>query len=558
MLPIIKHELEDIVFNKRYMVGFIVQLLLLITLVPIFSSQLAESNPGLLTPDVKEFIPIGVMPISNKSSILMHELLSEEKLDVTIYHRNPMDKLMSGEIAALVVIPRAYDEEAIREIPVWLIVSSSNPKRESVSDVLITLFARASKKISEERKEKLGIKTSEPITIKRKLLKPPLIEKDGNRFSSFFIGYLIPIALFFPIFMSGGLIIDSVVGEKEKKTIESLLSVPIRRGWIIVGKIAGIYSWISLQCLIWLVILRVFGIPFSNFWGIFIFLSLTNLAAISTAFALAVYSSNVKEANISLMLFYVFVFMSLIVSLSLEFFNPRGFYDFIPFNIISSLSVGESINTVALVVVPLLLLLYSLSLLRINIGLFSRDDIIFGPRPPVGELFDHGIEAILKKFEKSPVLGRCVISIFSGVLALPLSFVLQMSIGLTLLYFLGYSVTVIVILVLVFALIEEILKPMALFSPKMAGEKFLGLYGSLAGLAFFAAESFFIAFLSFFSMPWPVYRIITLRMGTTLLVHVVSSGIVGRGISKGRWSIIYILAATTIHAAYNLAIIGGG
>jgi hypothetical protein len=282
----------------------------------------------------------------------------------------------------------------------------------------------------------------------------------------------------------------------------------------------------------------------------------TNLAVISTAFVLATYSSATKEANVSLMLFYVFVFMALIVSLSLEFFNPRGFYDFIPFNIISSLSVGDALNPLALFFVPAVLGGYSLFMIRISTGLIERDDIVFGPRPSVWDLFGYGIEGMLQRFEGHPVAGRALISTLSGALAMPISAVLEISVGVTALYFLGYSYFTLTMLVVIFALLEELLKPIALFPAKVERTPSMAAYGGLAGLSFFFFESIFIALILSFSIPLSIYRIITLRMGTTLLIHVVSSAIVGSGISKGKGKFaLYLLLATVLHAAYNMGIL---
>ena len=51
------------------------------------------------------------------------------------------------------------------------------------------------------------------------------------------------------------MVIDSVVGEKERKTGEILIAMPMSHAQIIIGKSMAVVLTISLQVLIWLIIL---------------------------------------------------------------------------------------------------------------------------------------------------------------------------------------------------------------------------------------------------------------------------------------------------------------
>jgi RsiW-degrading membrane proteinase PrsW (M82 family) len=120
-------------------------------------------------------------------------------------------------------------------------------------------------------------------------------------------------------------------------------------------------------------------------------------------------------------------------------------------------------------------------------------------------------------------------------------------------------------MVFAFALVEEVMKPLALFSVaqrkpgwiKKTREGFF--YGSISGLGFFIFESLFAALLFFSQFPGLIIKILSLRIGTTLLIHALSSGIVGIGISrlgrgeKGLFFFLLITAAL-IHGIYNLIV----
>ena len=51
---------------------------------------------------------------------------------------------------------------------------------------------------------------------------------------------MLAILLFLPLFFFGNMIIDSVVGEKERKTGEILMAMPIPPSQIILGKILAV------------------------------------------------------------------------------------------------------------------------------------------------------------------------------------------------------------------------------------------------------------------------------------------------------------------------------
>ncbi len=565
-LIILKKELKDILSNRKYMAGLIIQLALLLTIIPAFSSILAENNLALPAPTMKDFVPVGVVWHQGqlKDTVLGQELSQNERLDITYYDSFPVEDLKNGKIAAVIEIPYGYDETALKKLFVKVTILSSNIKRESAYDAITDSIDRASSIISRDWKSRLELDDTAPIIIERQFLKPVVIEKEGSRFSSFFLGYLIPIVLFFPIFMSGSLIVDSMVGERERKTIESLLTSPIKRSSIVFGKFVNVFGFITIQCLIWLLAISIQGIPVTNLTRVFVLLAALNAGVISTAFFLATYSKSVKEANISLMLMYVFVFTAIILSLSVEFFNPIKLFEINPFNSISRLVVGTPVGQFTYLFQIFVLGIYSGILTYFTSKIFERDDIIFGPRPGVFQLFSDTVDSILDRFEKRPGLGISLVSIFSGLVSLPISLLLEISLGVVLLYIFGYGNLSLFLMIIAFAIIEEFMKPLVLMSirvrrPNLISDpgKWAG-YGALCGFSFFLFENIFVVLMALLSVPSMILGILTMRAGTTLVIHAVSSGIVGLGISKTRSFYLYLfLLAAGIHALYNLVIVGG-
>ncbi|QLH75502.1 MAG: ABC transporter permease [Methanomassiliicoccales archaeon] len=52
-------------------------------------------------------------------------------------------------------------------------------------------------------------------------------------------GFVVPLIVMLVIIMAGSMVISSMGNEKENKTLETLLTLPVKRTWIVFGKLAG-------------------------------------------------------------------------------------------------------------------------------------------------------------------------------------------------------------------------------------------------------------------------------------------------------------------------------
>ncbi len=89
-------------------------------------------------------------------------------------------------------------------------------------------------------------------------------EKSSNPYFEFIYVVLIPLLVFTPAFISGGLIIDFITEEFEQKTIDLLLVSPVTFSDILNGKIL-VATWIApVQASVWIVLLSLNQIPVHN------------------------------------------------------------------------------------------------------------------------------------------------------------------------------------------------------------------------------------------------------------------------------------------------------
>ena len=89
-------------------------------------------------------------------------------------------------------------------------------------------------------------------------------EKPSNPYFEFIYVVLIPLLVFTPAFISGGLIIDFITEEFEQKTIDLLLVSPVTFADILDGKILVATGIVPVQVSVWIALLSLNQIPVHN------------------------------------------------------------------------------------------------------------------------------------------------------------------------------------------------------------------------------------------------------------------------------------------------------
>ncbi|MEA1994283.1 MAG: ABC transporter permease subunit [Euryarchaeota archaeon] len=131
--------------------------------------------------------------------------------------------------------------------------------------------------------------------IKKKEVVPEFIE--------IMYSLLVPIVLLLPVFLSMNMLSDSIVGEKERKTFEILLASPLTRFEIILGKIIPVVSLGFVQVSLWLFVISRKNIHIKNIAVLYAFLLVLMVLFFSLSVIFSMISSNIREANLYLTLF---------------------------------------------------------------------------------------------------------------------------------------------------------------------------------------------------------------------------------------------------------------
>jgi ABC-2 type transport system permease protein len=75
---------------------------------------------------------------------------------------------------------------------------------------------------------------------------------------------ILPLLMFFPAFVAGSMVVDSLSEEIEHNTLETLLSAPVSLNTVVGSKISAALIVAALQCIAWLGLLRLNRIAVEN------------------------------------------------------------------------------------------------------------------------------------------------------------------------------------------------------------------------------------------------------------------------------------------------------
>jgi ABC-2 type transport system permease protein len=284
--------------------------------------------------------------------------------------------LNTGGTTAVVVVPADSIEKIrnIQPIDLQLYIDSADPKRSVIRDEVNTTSKLMAEAISNSWIDSLTLQNSTPAVVNQ--------QNTGESLPMQIITKaMIAILLFLPLFLFGNMIIDSVVGEKERKTGEILMAMPITPSDIIFGKSMAVVLIIALQVAIWMAILLVTGFSILNPFLVFALVFITAIPVTGVTVIIAAYAKNYKEAGIGLTFSYIVV-VGLLMIPTLVFLSNKSLGSNIsPLTMVIRIFSGDTIPFWQFLIPVGFIFILSVISYWIAIMLFRRDDVVFGPRP---------------------------------------------------------------------------------------------------------------------------------------------------------------------------------
>lgn len=121
---------------------------------------------------------------------------------------------------------------------------------------------------------------------------------------------LLPLLVFTPAFISGGLVIDMITEEFERKTLDLLLASPVSLLDVIGGKTLVATAISPVQSLAWMLLLGLNGIGINNFTEILLMVAIVSLILVVVGSIIAVLCRERGTAQLFYSLVLILLFMS--------------------------------------------------------------------------------------------------------------------------------------------------------------------------------------------------------------------------------------------------------
>jgi ABC-2 type transport system permease protein len=378
---ITKWEFKNTLKSKKFMMIFFLQLSVLLLMIIIFNSFVTniESEKGIaITPSLNGFASMNVQDQSG----LISKYLNPDIINVIpLNYNSSLNNVAIGKTTGFLYVPgnAVQDIQKGQAVNMIVYLDVSDPKQSVVMDEVNSTAILIANSYSSSLTSSAAPQNTTSPSINQQTtgesLPLQIIKK-----------VMLAILLFLPLLLFGNMVIDSVVGEKERKTAEMLISMPISHANIIIGKSMAVVLTISLQIAMWLIILLIAGFNISNPLLVFLFIFLSSIPIIGITTAVAAYSKNYKEAGIGLSIVYIGIVGFLIVPVLLYITRSSYISNISPMTLVMRLFSGESIALGDYILTLLSLAFVSIISYWIAIKLFERDDIVFGPRPGIFRL----------------------------------------------------------------------------------------------------------------------------------------------------------------------------
>lgn len=227
-----RKELREALRDRRTVVASVVIPLILFPLLSVGFATLVTS----IVSKTQEASPKVMVVGGEDSPGVMAALKATPKVEVVPAAPNWKDLVIEKEVPAVIEIPPGFDKDVAdqKKLKVMIYNYSGDLKSDIAAGKLDTSIKAYRDDVVKKRvvAQKLPVEVLDPFEVTQKNIAPP--EKSGA--ALVFGGFIAYIVVF--LCFNGGMhpAIDLTAGEKERGTMETILSSPISRAHLVVGK----------------------------------------------------------------------------------------------------------------------------------------------------------------------------------------------------------------------------------------------------------------------------------------------------------------------------------
>jgi ABC-2 type transport system permease protein len=326
-ISMVLRELKLIRKEKTILFAILIQLFIASFSSILLVGLMAFYDPDSIGNNTNINLKVGV--ISDNGSPLI-DFMKQRNLRVAIFDdtNEAEDAFKSGKIDTIVYIP----QKTADTMDIKLVL----PSMDARATVALMILKGPMKEYENYLREQNGID-----------LRYSDVGGKANTTYEFLYTIIIPILMFFPAFVAGSMVIDTISEEIENKTLATLLSAPVSLNRILSAKIVAAIIIAVIQCILWAILLQVNSFSILNL-GAVLLLSIIIAAIVSiTALLISIVFRNRERSQ--------FVYsIVIVIGVGVSFF-----FNISPFSLIARLATGDyyvGIIQVLIYLVPLLVL----------------------------------------------------------------------------------------------------------------------------------------------------------------------------------------------------------
>lgn len=395
-MTIFKKEMMDTLRDRRTLVVMLLLPVLMMPAIMIISVKMEEWSNKSKQEDIVQLMVTG----EGYAPGLINFLREQSNIELT-GEGDPVALLKDGKIDVHLIVPEDYASrlEAQQPVSLTLQMTSVKPNSQAAVDKVSLALSAYSAVIIERRLEDRG----QAMDVLNAVAVTPEDTATEKEKGGTLLGFLLPMfIILFAIIGGMYTAIDVSAGEKERKTLESLLMTPASRMEIVIGK----FMAVALVSIVTIVLSMVAILISARFMstakegtkivvdakGISIMLPIALLLAAMFAallLAISIFAKSYKEAQNYITPLYLATILPVIVVSAIPDFGNSTIPFVIPvFNavvVFKELLVGDYILSHILITIISLVVFTALSI-RYAANVYSREDVLFeGGRPGWGK-----------------------------------------------------------------------------------------------------------------------------------------------------------------------------
>lgn len=244
LIAIIKRELRSVTRERTIMIAFGIQLFIASFSSVILVGLLSFYDPSSIALNSQARIQAGI--VGDKDSPLFNYLRAGNVHPIYFAQPDQADAaLAQGLVDTVLYVPP--DTADLMQMQLFL------PEAETQSTVVMMMLRQPLQQYENYLRRQRGIEVR-------------FTDLEGKPSTSYEFLYasILPILLFFPGFVAGSMVVDSVTSEMEHGTLETLRSAPVGVGQIFAGKMIAALFLALLQIVLWLILLHFNQISVDN------------------------------------------------------------------------------------------------------------------------------------------------------------------------------------------------------------------------------------------------------------------------------------------------------